>query len=155
MRIHFLTCTTLPLLAVLAARTPVTAQARTVDIAIATFTVEADSAGMLRAAADSCLNRLLRGLGVKGIVATRNPRLTEKTLRNALPVAWAMVGHMKRTKGEVSIEMRLLEVATGDEMVSYYNSGKDAQAVANVGVAAAPRVAVFIQERKASKSSRQ
>ncbi|MGH7472148.1 MAG: PhzF family phenazine biosynthesis protein [Longimicrobiales bacterium] len=66
------------------------------------------------------------------------PHLTEKTLREARPVPWVMVGHLKRSKDEVSIELRVLEVATGNEMVAYFNSGKDPLFSPALGVAEDP-----------------
>ena len=149
-RAHF-PGTTLLLLVALTTGSSVQAQAREADIVIATFTVEGDSAGVLRAAADSCLNRMLRNLKASGIVALHSARLTEKTLRDARPAPWALVGHLKRSKGVVDIELRVLEVASGDEMVSYMNSGKDAQVVARISEPAAPRLVRFIQERKAAR----
>ena len=126
---------------------PSASNAPPVDLAVAPFTVEADSAGIMRAAADTCLDRLVAGLAAKGINVTRHPKLTEKTLGTAQPAPWALLGHFKRSKGEFSAELRIMEVATGDEMVAYMNSGKDVQAVIGLEKAS-PRIAAFIVERR-------
>ena len=41
-----------------------------------------------------------------------------------------------------------MEVDSGKELRSYFNADKDPEAVANVGAAAAKRIAQLIRERK-------
>ncbi len=118
------------------------------DIAVAPFIVEGDSAGVLRAVADSCLERLVRELTARGVGVARHPKLSEKDLHAARPAPWAVLGNVGRDRAQFRAELRLLDVESGDEMRSYFNADEDPQAVANLGAAAAGRIALFIQEQK-------
>jgi hypothetical protein len=117
------------------------------QVALAPFAVESDSAGILRALADTCLERLARGLTANGIAIARHPRLTDKTLPAARPARWAVLGIVSRKDGAFRAELRLLEVSTGDEMRSYFNTDRDSEPVANLGTAAAARIARFVREQ--------
>ena len=121
------------------------------DVAVAPFTIDRDSAGVLRAVADTCLERLVRGLKAKGIAVARYPELSEKSLRSVLPVPWAVLGHLGREEGQFRAELRLLEVESGDEMRSYFNSNKDPETIGDLGVAAANRIALFVEGRKGAR----
>jgi hypothetical protein len=120
----------------------------TADVAVAPFTVEHDSAGVLRTIADTCSERLVSGLTAKGIAVVRLPHLSEKTLHSARPIPLAVLGHLSREQGQFRAELRLLEVESGEEQRSYFNADKDPAAVANLGAAAAVRIAGVIEERK-------
>ena len=123
------------------------------DVAVATFTVADDGDGVLRAAADSCLERLVRGLKDKGIAVARHPQLSEKTLKSAKPAPLAVIGHLSREKGLIQAELRLLEVESGEEMRTYFNSDKDPGLIADLGMAASARIAALVQERKGAPPS--
>jgi hypothetical protein len=123
------------------------------DIAVAPFRIEADSSGVLRALADTCLERLIKALTEKGIVVARHPQLSEKNLHAARPAPWAVLGNLSREQDRFSAELRLLEVESGDEMRSYFNTDKDPQAIGNLGAAAATRIALFVQERKGTRAA--
>jgi len=118
------------------------------DVAVAPFTIDRDSAGVLRAVADTCFERLVRGLKAKGVAVAHYSKLSEKSLRVARPVHWAVLGHLSHEQGQFRAELRLLDVESGDEMRSYLNAGKDPEAIGNLGAAAADRIALFVQERK-------
>jgi hypothetical protein len=121
------------------------------DVAVARFSIETDSSGVLRALADTCLERLIRGLTEKGIAVARHPQLSEKNLHSARPVPWAVLGNLSRKQGRFSPELRLLEVESGDEMRSYFGSDKDPEVIGNLGAAAANRITLFVQERKGTR----
>jgi hypothetical protein len=120
------------------------------DVAVGPFAVEADREGLLRIAADSCLERLVRGLASQGVAVLRRPELSEKSLTSARPAPWAVLGRVAREKEMIAVELRLMNVASGEEMRSYFNSDKDPLAAANLGKAAADRIAAFVKERKGS-----
>ena len=121
------------------------------DIAVAPLRVEGDSAGVLRSLADSCVERLVAELIARGVKVARHPQLSESDLSTLLPVRWAVLGQLTRDQGQLSIELRLLEVASGDEMRSFLNKTKDSKAIVQLGTAAAGRIAAFLQERKAEQ----
>jgi hypothetical protein len=123
------------------------------DVAVAPFTVERDSAGVLRALADSCLERLVHALTEKGIVVSRNSNLTERNLHTARPVPWTVLGHLSWEHGQYRAELRLLEVESGEEMRSYFNADANPEEVAKLGAAAAARIAAFIEERREAQKS--
>ena len=61
-------------------------------VAVAPFVVEKDGGGILRAIADSCLERLVRELTVGGIAVVRHPELSQKKLQLVQPAplgCWA------------------------------------------------------------------
>ena len=118
------------------------------EVAVAPFTVEPDSSGVLRAVADTCLQRLVRTLTELGVSVTRYPALSEKTLSQARPAPLAVLGHVGRKDGLIQAELRLLEVESGDELRSYFNADKEADAVGELGTAAAKRIALVVQERR-------
>jgi hypothetical protein len=121
------------------------------DVAVAPLTVESDSAGVLRAAADTCLERLFRGLTGLGVSVARYPELSEKTLARARPVPLAVLGHVRRAEGLIQAELRLLEVEAGNELRSYFHADKAPDAVGDLGSGAAKRIAQVILERRTQR----
>ena len=119
-----------------------------VQVAVAPFTAEHDSAGVVRAAADSTLERLVRTLTEKGVAVVRLKQLSEKTMHAARPARWAVLGKFKREKGTFDAELRLMDVESGEEQVSYFNSDKDARKLPSIGEGAGARIAAYVKERK-------
>jgi hypothetical protein len=117
------------------------------EVAVAPFTVESDSSGVLRAVADTCLQRLVRTLTELHVSVAQLPELSEKTLTRARPASLALLGHVERKDGLIQAELRLMEVESGDELRSYFNADKDPNAVGDLGTAAAKRIAQVVQER--------
>jgi hypothetical protein len=117
------------------------------QVAVAPFTVEHDSAGVLRAAADSTLERLARALTTNGVTVAHLRELSDKNLHTARPARWAVLGKLKREKGTVLVELRLMDVEAGEELKSYFNSYKDPREVPNIGDAVAGRIAAFVKEQ--------
>jgi hypothetical protein len=62
-----------------------------------------------------------------------------------------VVGNLSREHDRFSAELRLLEVESGEEMRSYFDSDESPQGLGNLGAAAANRIALFIQERKGAR----
>ena len=120
----------------------------TAEVAVAPFTVGPDSSGVLRAVADTCLERLVRGLTAAGITVARYPELSEKKLHLARPVPLGVLGYVERKEGLVQAELRLLELESGEELRSYFNADKSPDAVGDLGTAAAKRIAQVVRERK-------
>jgi hypothetical protein len=119
------------------------------DLAVAPFTVEHDSGAVLRALADTCLERLVEGLTTKGIAVARHRQLSEKDLRSARPARWAVLGHLSREQGQFRAELRLMEVESAEEIRSYFNADKDPMGIADLGAAAAARIATYVHEQRA------
>jgi hypothetical protein len=69
------------------------------EVAVAPFTVESDSSGVLRAVADTCLQRLVRTLTELHVSVAQLPELSEKTLTRARPASLALLGHVERKDG--------------------------------------------------------
>jgi hypothetical protein len=120
-------------------------------VAVGPFAVERDSAGVLRAVADSCLEHLVRALTAKGIAVDRQKQLSEKNLRSARPAVLAVVGRVTREKEVFKAELQLFDVESGEELRTYFNSDKNPDGIAKLGDAAAGRIATVLQERKAAK----
>lgn len=118
------------------------------DIAVAPFTVGRDSSGLLRSVADTCLERLVGELTAMGITVARYPELSEKKLQVARPVPLAVLGHVDQKEGVIQAELRLVEVDSGEELRSYFNSDRKPEVVGDLGGAAAKRIAQVVRERK-------
>jgi hypothetical protein len=151
MRVLLLLATTLPVATMVSPDVSMRGTTIAADVAVAPFTVDHDSAGVLRSVADTCLERLVRGLTAEGIEVARYPQLSEKDLRSARPVPLAVLGHVDRAEGQVQAELRLMDVESGEELRSYFNADKDPDAVGNLGSAAAKRIAQLVHERKGAR----
>ena len=151
MRFLLLLATAMPLSILVFPDVPRPRTSFVADVAVAPFTVEGDSAGVLRSVADTCLERLVRGLTAQGVAVARYPDLSEKNLRSARPVPLAVLGQVDWAEGQVQAELRLLEVESGDELRSYFNADKDPDAVGKLGAAAAKRIAQLVQARKGAQ----
>lgn len=119
------------------------------ELAVAPFAVIGDKAGDLRAVADECLEQLAKALSAKGVSVARHSSLDDRTLSRAKPARWAVLGRFEREKNSIRAELRLMEVSTGDEMRSYFNSSSDPKEIVALGARAAERIAVFVQEKRA------
>jgi TolB-like protein len=124
-------------------------QAANPEVALAPFAVIGADTRDLRPVADECLERLATALAAKGVAVARRPGLDEKTLARAKPARWAVLGQFDRAGSSIRAELRLMEVATGDEMRSYSNSSSDAKEIVALGTRAAERIALFVQEKRA------
>jgi hypothetical protein len=121
-------------------------QTRPIEVAVAPFLVEKDSAGAVRAVADKCLAALVAGLKAKGVVVAEHAQLSEKQLDAARPALVAVLGRFTREGGQYSGELRLLEVQFGEELRSYFINDKDPGAIAKSCEAAAGRIAGAVKE---------
>ena len=93
----------------------VAGQSPNADVALAPFAVSGDKTNELRPVADDCLAQLATALAGKGVKVSRLPGLDEKTLARAKPARWAVLGTLEKKKDTISAELRLMDVATGDE----------------------------------------
>jgi TolB-like protein len=118
------------------------------EVALAPFAVIDDKAGDLRPLADECLEQLAKALSAKGVTVARQSSLDEKTLARAKPARWAVLGRFEREKNSIRAELRLMEVSTGDEMRSYFNSSSDPKEIVALGPRAADRIVVFVREKR-------
>jgi hypothetical protein len=126
----------------------VSGQSPNADVALAPFAVVGDKANELRPIADDCLAQLATALAAKGVKVSRLPSLDEKTLGRAKPAPWAVLGKVERKKDTLSAELRLMDVATGDEMRSYFHTSADPKEIGALGARAADRIAAFIKEQR-------
>jgi hypothetical protein len=120
-----------------------------VDIALFALTVTPRRDTTLARLADSCITLLdakLRSLGVT-VVRRDSPPLKDWGGFHASRLA--IVGEVTRVKGNLDIELDLVEVGTGDELRSYMYRGPDAPNVIALGVAASERIkAIVLEHRK-------
>jgi hypothetical protein len=119
------------------------------DVVVGPFIVNNDKDDALRAASESCSARLAAALTAKGVAVARDPQLTEKNLK-AASAPWALLGRLDRKEGQFQLELRLMEVKSGEELRSYFGADKDPQAVCTTAEKAAERVAAFVKEQKSS-----
>jgi hypothetical protein len=117
------------------------------QVAVAPFVVEADKADALHSQSKRCFEQFAAALVAKGLKVAREAQLSEKNVRSA-PAPWAVLGRMSHGEGMFQVELRLMEVATGEEMRLYFNSNKDPQVACGVVDKAAERIAVFVQEQR-------
>jgi hypothetical protein len=104
----------------------------------------------LRALAESCVVRLVAKLAAETLVVVRRPPMDLVDLTRARPARFAMVGKLELQAGKYSLEWNLLEVATGDELRSYF-AGPALAGMMELGGAIAPRVRAAIREREAGR----
>lgn len=134
--VHLLVCATAILVLVHAeAQTPKAAP----DIVVAPFAAEGGK--------DSCSEQLVAALKLKGVAAVRDPQLTEKNLGSA-PAPWAVLGRLSPKEGQFHLELQLLDVKSGEEMRSYFNSDKDPQVACRAVEKVAERIVAFLKEQK-------
>jgi hypothetical protein len=124
------------------------------DVALAPFAVVGPKADQLRPVADDCLRQLTSGLAAKEIKTVRLKSLDEKTLAQAKPARWAVLGRLERKEGTIDAELRLMDVATGEELRSYLHRSAEAKEIAGLGARAAERIAIAIKEQRASQPKR-
>jgi hypothetical protein len=117
------------------------------EVIVAPFVIEADKSDALRAQADSCLQRFVGALTVKGVKVARDPALSEKNLQSAA-AQWAVLGRISRENEQFQLELRLLEVKSGDELRSYFNGDKDLQVACRAVEKVADRIAAFVVEQR-------
>jgi len=113
------------------------------EVIVAPFAIEADKSDALRAQADSCLQQFVAALKTKGVTVARAPALSEKSLQSA-PASWAALGRISREKEQFQVELRLLEVKSGEELRSYFNADKDLKVACRMVEKAAERIAAFV-----------
>lgn len=116
------------------------------DVVVAPLVVESGN-DALRTVSNSCVEQLVAALKLKGVAVARDPQLTQKNLKSAA-APWAVLGRLDRKEGQFTLELQLLEVQSGDEMRSYFNSDKDPQGACRTVGKVAERIAAFVKEKK-------
>jgi hypothetical protein len=120
------------------------------EVVVTPFIVEAGNADALRAVSQSCFEQFAAALTRKGVSVARDPQLSEKNLQSAA-ASWAVLGRIGREKEQFQLELRLLEVKSGDELRSYFNADKDLQVACRAVEKVAERIAAFVREQKPSQ----
>jgi len=123
------------------------------EVALAPFAVIGDQGGDLRKVADQCLEQLAASLSAKNVKVAKLPGLDEKTLARAKPARWAVLGRFARVKEIVQIELRLMEVSTGDEIRSYSNGISSPNEISVFSTRVADRIALFVQEHRSGSGA--
>jgi hypothetical protein len=127
------------------------AQAPSAEVIITPFIVDVDNADALRAQTERCFEQFAEALTARGVKVARDSNLSEQNLRSA-PAPWAVLGRLSRREELFQMELRLLEVKTGEEMRSYFNSDKEPQLACQVVDKAAERIAAFVKEQRDSQA---
>ena len=126
----------------------VSGQSPNADVALAPFAVPGDTANELRPVADDCLGQLATAFAGKGVKVSRLASLDERTLARAKPARWAVLGKLEKKKDLISAELPLIDVASGEEMRSYFHTSADPKEIAALGPRAADRIAAFVKEQR-------
>ena len=137
---HVLAAALLVLASICGARAQ-TAKTVAADVALAPFVVEADNADSLRSQSASCNDQLAAALSRKGVA---------ENLQSA-GAPWAVLGRITRDKEQFQLELRLLDVRSGDEMRSYFNSDKELQVACRAVDKVAERIAAFVASQRGSR----
>jgi len=117
------------------------------EVIVAPFIVETDNADALRTQAASCSGELATALALKGVAVAREPELSEKNLQSAA-ASWAVLGRITHEKEQFQLELRLLDVTSGEELRSYFNSDKDLKVACQAVGKVAERIAAFVAEQR-------
>jgi TolB-like protein len=120
------------------------------EVIVAPFIVEGDKADALRAQSASCSEDLSKALALKGVTVARDPALSEKNLQSAA-ASWVVLGRITHEKDQFQLELRLLEVKSGEELRSYFNSDKDLKVACRMVDKAAERIAAFVAEQRSGQ----
>jgi hypothetical protein len=121
------------------------------EVIVAPFTVEAGNGDALRAQSDRCFEKFAAALSLKGVRVTRDSQLSQANLRSA-PASWAVLGQLSRKGEQFQLELRLLEVKSGEELRSYFNADKDLQVACLAVEKAADRIAAFVEEQRSHEN---
>lgn len=124
-------------------------RARMPDVAVYLPVLSDTTNRDLRAVAESCVARLMTGLAAETLVVVRRPPLDLVDLARTRPARFAMVGKLSLQEGKYSLEWNLVDVATGDELRSYF-AGPALTDLLSLAGPAAPRIHAAIRERAAA-----
>lgn len=117
------------------------------EVAVAPFAAEAGDDEAVRAQSQRCFERFAAALTATGIRVVRDPQLSQENLRS-IPAFWAVLGRLDHKEGQFRLELRLLEVKSGDELRSYFNADKDPLVACRAVEIAAERIAAFVKEQR-------
>jgi len=120
------------------------------DVAVTPFTVAAGKDDALRAVSARCFEQFVAALTLKGVKIARDPQLSENNLQSA-QAPWAVLGSLSHEEGQFQLELRLLQVKSGEEMRSYFNADKEPQLACRAVEKAAERIAAFVKEQERSQ----
>jgi hypothetical protein len=120
------------------------------EVVVAPFSIAADNADALRSQAAGCNEQLAGALSRKGVAVARDPQLSDKNLQSST-ASWAVLGRISRDKEQFHLELRLLEVKSGEELRSYFNSDKELQVACQSMEKVAERIAAFVSSQKGSR----
>lgn len=125
-------------------------RARMPDVAVYLPALSDTANRDLRAVAESCVVRLMTGLAAETLVVVRRPPIDLVDLARARPSRYAMVGKLSLQEGKYSLEWNLVDVATGDELRSYF-AGPALADLLSLAAPAASRIHAAIREQTAAE----
>jgi len=124
---------------------------RPADVAIYPLTLADTANAGLRVLRDSCAGLMARRLTAERLVVMRRP-VPLRELRRAKTARFAITGTLAVEEGKYSTELSLVDVASNEELRSYF-SGPDSLAC-RVPEAAAARIASVIREASKPATTR-
>ena len=119
-----------------------------VDVAILAFKPAGKLDPDVARAADRCAARLAEKLNAAGIRAARLSDATLESLRKDRRAPFAVEQVLEHDRGRFSAELKLMDVASGDELRSYMYGWGDEAGLMGLAEAAAPRIAAAMRESR-------
>lgn len=119
-----------------------------IDVAILPLEGAGKAAPVVTRAAERCTARLQEKLNASGIRAARLADATLKSLRKDRRARFAVEPIVGPEQGRFSAELRLMDVASGEELRSYMYGGGDEAGLIGLADAAAPRIAAVVRESR-------
>ena len=132
--------------AVVVATPAASATSAPIDIAVHPLAIRGRDS-VMQAQAESCLTGMIRALGVEDIAATLVPPAAPRgDLQSATVARFSIEGELEKVGDDYRMELRLMDAASGEELRSYFYSGKDPAGIGRTCPSAAPRIAQAIRE---------
>ena len=127
------------------------APSKAVEIAVLGFELPPGTDAALGRLADRCASRLIGALAAEKVAAARPAGASLERLRKSRAAPFAVRGILSRSGKQVSVELQLLDVQSGDELRSYMYGPGDEDGVVALAEKAAPRMAIAVREAAAER----
>jgi TolB-like protein len=121
------------------------------EIAVLGFELPPGNDAALVRLADRCVSRLIGALAAQKVAAARPAGASLDGLKKSRAAPFAVRGTLSRSGKQVSAELQLLDVQSGDELRSYMYGPGDEDGVIMMAEKAAPRMAVAVREAAAGR----
>lgn len=127
------------------------APSASMEIAVLEFELPPGNDVALARLADRCVSRLIGALAAQKVAAARPAGASLESLRKSRAAPFAVRGTISRSGKQVSAELQLLDVQSGDELRSYMYGPGDEDGVIVLAEKAAPRMAAAVRETAAGR----